>query len=170
MYFTRSFLAHFLLCCSLLFIALCSSSQQIASNNDGSLPTPANRELARQNIQIGEHSLLVRVAKTGETRARGLMFESNLPRNEGMLFVFPTARKVSFWMKNMRIALDISYFGGNRRLQQSQTMQADNGRSVFHSKKKVRYVLETNAGWLEKHRIQPGAKLLLSREITSVSE
>jgi len=42
------------------------------------------------------------------------MFRDELPRNRGMLFVFPDERRRSFWMKNTRIPLDIIYAHNNK--------------------------------------------------------
>jgi len=39
--------------------------------------------------------------------ADGLMFQEELPYDEGMLFVFDDSKKRSFWMSNMQFSLDI---------------------------------------------------------------
>ena len=50
-----------------------------------------------------------RIADTPVSRSKGLMAETFLPKNEGMLFMFPTLGKPQFWMKNTRIPLDILF-------------------------------------------------------------
>ena len=48
-------------------------------------------------------------AQTSEQQAKGLMYRPALPDNRGMLFGFPSAQPVSFWMKNVPVALDMVF-------------------------------------------------------------
>lgn len=58
----------------------------------------------------------VEVVDTPGDQQLGLMFREELPRDAGMLFVFPGEAPRSFWMKNMRIPIDILYFDAERQL------------------------------------------------------
>jgi uncharacterized protein len=49
------------------------------------------------------------VAKTQEQQSMGLMYRPALPNNRGMLFPFPSPQPVSFWMKNVPVALDMVF-------------------------------------------------------------
>jgi hypothetical protein len=49
------------------------------------------------------------VAKTPEQQAMGLMYRPALPDDRGMLFVFPSAQPVSFWMLNVPVSLDMVF-------------------------------------------------------------
>lgn len=49
------------------------------------------------------------VAQTQQQQAMGLMYRTNLADNRGMLFQFPLPQTVSFWMKNVRIPLDMIF-------------------------------------------------------------
>ncbi|MEL6813486.1 MAG: DUF192 domain-containing protein [Cyanobacteria bacterium J06598_3] len=49
------------------------------------------------------------VARTPQEQSLGLMFRSALPDNRGMLFPFETARRASFWMKDVPVALDMVF-------------------------------------------------------------
>ncbi len=51
----------------------------------------------------------VEIADTDALRARGLMFRQRLPEYRGMLFDFGAPRKVSMWMKNTYISLDMFF-------------------------------------------------------------
>ncbi len=51
----------------------------------------------------------IEVARTSEEQALGLMFRSALPDNRGMLFPFSPPRSVSFWMKDVPVALDMVF-------------------------------------------------------------
>ncbi|MEO3703569.1 DUF192 domain-containing protein [Trichormus azollae] len=49
------------------------------------------------------------VAQTPEEQMMGLMYRSALPDNCGMLFIFPSAQPVQFWMKNVPLPLDMVF-------------------------------------------------------------
>lgn len=51
----------------------------------------------------------VEIADTEAARARGLMFRRDLPRGTGMLFIYESPRRVSFWMRNTLIPLDLIF-------------------------------------------------------------
>ncbi len=55
------------------------------------------------------HCFNSRVADNPSSRTKGLMNELMLPKDEGMLFVFPFEMKPEFWMKNMNFPLDIIF-------------------------------------------------------------
>ena len=49
------------------------------------------------------------VAQTPKQQEIGLMYRTSLPDNQGMLFKFPSAQPVKFWMKNTLIPLDMVF-------------------------------------------------------------
>lgn len=66
------------------------------------LPITAQATIAGEVIQL-------EVAKTAYEQAMGLMYRVDLPANRGMLFPFDPPRRVSFWMKNVQIPLDMVF-------------------------------------------------------------
>lgn len=56
------------------------------------------------------------LAMTPEQQSRGLMFRTHLPLDEGMLFVGDRAARRSFWMFQCRIALDMVWLDGAKRI------------------------------------------------------
>jgi uncharacterized protein len=58
-----------------------------------------------------------KVAATPADRAEGLMGVKSLPANRGMLFVFREPGRVSFYMKDTLIPLDIAFIGQAKVLQ-----------------------------------------------------
>ena len=77
------------------------------------------------------------------------MFRDSMPDDHGMLFIFPSETRRSFWMKNTRIPLDIFYFDSNLALVSvaentppCRTEKCPN----YPSDGPVKYVLELNAG------------------------
>ncbi|MBH8571679.1 DUF192 domain-containing protein [Nostocaceae cyanobacterium CENA369] len=54
-------------------------------------------------------TIQLEVAKTQEQQEKGLMYRPALPDNRGMLFQFPSAQPVRFWMKNVPVPLDMVF-------------------------------------------------------------
>jgi hypothetical protein len=84
-------------------------------------PSPAEERRAApapslQRVCIRGTCFDAELAVTAEERARGLMHRTALPRDRGMLFVFPQEALHRFWMKNTRIELDIIFIAGDRRI------------------------------------------------------
>ena len=57
----------------------------------------------------GQATFTVDVADDPQERARGLMFVEDMPTLSGMLFVYEAPQRVSFWMKNTLIPLDMLF-------------------------------------------------------------
>lgn len=117
-------------------------------------------QLKLQLLQIGDQIITVEVADTIESRRQGLMYRRSLPENQGMLFVFPTQRPLSFWMKNTWIPLSIGFFDSQRKLlnildMQPESLLVKNPKS-YASHGPAQYALEMNKGWFAKNKITPG--------------
>ncbi len=112
-------------------------------------------------VEIGEKQVNVEVARTPAQRAKGLMFRTSLPENEGMLFIFDSPAKHSFWMANTKIPLDIIWIDSEGKIvdiskntppcTETGNMQAMC--KTYKPKGSALYVLEVNGGWTEKHNI-----------------
>ena len=66
------------------------------------LPISARTRIANRPIEL-------EVAKTVEQQDIGLMYRTSLPDDRGMLFEFKSPQRVSFWMKNCQISLDMIF-------------------------------------------------------------
>jgi len=106
----------------------------------------------------------VELAQTSEEQALGLMFRDSLADDHGMLFLFPGEARRSFWMKNMRIPLDIFYFDSKLQLV-SVAENAQPCRSQrclpYPSAAPAMYVLELRAGKAAELGVRPGDVLEL---------
>ena len=75
---------------------------------------PAAAECAPDVVDIrsvgSEVRFSVELADTPETRARGLMYREELPRSSGMLFIYDTPQRATFWMENTPLPLDMLFF------------------------------------------------------------
>ena len=80
-----------------------SSEPAITLNGPGQLlPVTAAAQIRGKTFDI-------EVARTSAEQSLGLMFRSALPDNRGMLFPFSPPRQVSFWMKDVPVALDMVF-------------------------------------------------------------
>lgn len=70
-------------------------------------------EFPRGTIKIDDTVLEVQVADTEPRRIRGLMFQEQLPYDQGMIFVFNEPGIYSLWMLNMQFSLDMIWFDEN---------------------------------------------------------
>ncbi len=114
----------------------------------------------KTRIALGGKTLLVEVADTNEKRERGLMNRTSLKENSGMIFIFSAESKLSFWMKNTSIPLDIGYFDQNKKLVDIQSMQPSSPMEIqprsYPSKRLAKYALEMPARWFEKNHVKIG--------------
>jgi uncharacterized membrane protein (UPF0127 family) len=122
-------------------------------------PLPTGEVVVRP---IGGAEVRVRVefALTGETRARGLMYRTQLDADAGMLFIFPPPPSPqTFWMRNTLIPLDMIFIGGDLRVvgvsERTEPLTETPRRVAGDSQ----YVLEVNGGFAREHAIGPGARI-----------
>ena len=91
--------------------------------------------------------------------ARGLMHVRWMPLDRGMLFVFPEDGRISMWMKDTLISLDMWFIKDDGTV--VQVVRNTKPRSLERIKADIpcRAVLETNAGLALRLGIGPGAKI-----------
>lgn len=65
-------------------------------------------------VELGGESFIMQVVDTEQTRVQGLGGTAPLAKNVGMLFVFPKPDRYSFWMKEMKYAIDIIWLADGR--------------------------------------------------------
>jgi len=102
---TKKHLRNFLIITITVFITglgiiLVTENGEIKSSQ--LLPISAETEINNQKIEL-------EVAATKKEQDTGLMYRTSLPNNRGMLFKFKSPQKVSFWMKNCQISLDMIF-------------------------------------------------------------
>ncbi len=127
------------------------------------LPTEAEHEsveFSRDTIMIDEIELTVQLADTDHRRADGLMFQEELPYDEGMLFIFDNSEKRTFWMSNMLFSLDIIWIDSQRNVVHidnsvppCDTTETKACPRYDSGGKEVKYVLEVTAGFVDKFNI-----------------
>lgn len=100
----------------------------------------------------------VEIADNQEKRTQGLMFREKLGKNEGMLFVFDKENYLNFWMKNMKIPLDIIWLDRNKKIIDihKNVLPCRDSCPDLTPSQKAQYVLEVNSGFTDKNNISIG--------------
>ncbi|MBC8094191.1 MAG: DUF192 domain-containing protein [Akkermansiaceae bacterium] len=106
-----------------------------------------NTEIARQPIEI----------------ATGMMFRTNMPENEAMIFVFPDAAPRSFYMRNCFVPLSAAYITPTGEIFQIIDMQPHDETGIPSQSDNIQFVLEVPQGWFQRHNIGIGAVVRTER-------
>lgn len=102
----------------------------------------------------------VEIADTPAARELGLMYRKQMAEDGGMIFVFPTPDRLSFWMKNTEIPLDMIFADSSGKiLGIVENAVPFSERSVGVDGDSL-YVLEVNGGYAKRHQIHAGDKLV----------
>ena len=104
----------------------------------------------------GDVPVKVEVADTPDRRSLGLMYRKDLAPDAGMLFIFDTAERLTFWMKNTPLPLDMIFIGDDKRIVGIVKDTVPYTTTPRGVEGKSRYVLEVNAGFSEKHNVRAG--------------
>ncbi len=105
----------------------------------------------------------VEVVTEEKDMRRGLQGREGLADKRGMLFVFRNDAILSFWMKDMKFAIDMVWIDSSRRIvtiAPSRPPCVKEPCEVYASKTNARYVLELPSGYALKHHFQEGDGLL----------
>ncbi len=96
-------------------------------------------------VKLGDINFHLEVSDTEELRTRGLMYRESMKEDHGMIFVFPWEQKLSFWMKNTTIALDIVFVNASGKVVSINHMVPLDTRSI-PSVSPARWAVEINEG------------------------
>ncbi len=106
-----------------------------------------------------ETVLTVEIADTEAKRRRGLMYRTALADNAGMLFLFPVRKRISMWMANTPVSLDMIFLDGQGKIREIVEHTVPFSRDEIRSEKSVKGVLEIKGGLSKRLDIQTGDRL-----------
>ncbi len=107
----------------------------------------------------GQARFRIELANTPRTRAQGLMHRESLPAMSGMLFVFKRPQRVSFWMKNTLIPLDMLFLTADGRVARIHENAIPGDLTPIHGGRGIQSVLELNGGTARRLGISAGSQL-----------
>jgi len=111
-------------------------------------------------IKVDDVPLQVQIADTEPRRVRGLMFQDQLPSDQGMIFVFQQSGLHSLWMLNMQFSLDMIWFDQDGKVVHIEKnvppcknpLEITTCQSIIPDGESV-YVLEVTSGFVEENNI-----------------
>ncbi|NAS32473.1 DUF192 domain-containing protein [Flavobacteriaceae bacterium R38] len=131
-------------------------TQEISFKKEGTLELFNTDEVLIKALDI-------EIADNDYETETGLMHRKSMLENRGMLFIFKDEEPRFFYMKNTEISLDIIYINSELKIvsfvENAETLNEASLPSNFPAK----YVLEINAGLVEKWGIKVGDSISFTR-------
>jgi len=117
-------------------------------------------EFPMGTIKVDDVPLQVQIADTEPRRIRGLMFQDQLPYDQGMIFVFDNPGLYSLWMLNMQFSLDMIWFDQDGKVVHIEkdvppcktVVELTTCKSIVPDNEAV-YVLEVTSGFIDQNNI-----------------
>ncbi len=94
----------------------------------------------------GRHTFTVELAANPQDRARGLMYRRSLAPDAGMLFDYGAPLRISMWMKNTFIPLDMIFISADGAISHIVQRTVPHSLATIEAPMPARAVLEVNGG------------------------
>ncbi len=130
-------------------------------------PTKTPSVSRTKTVMIREASIKAEVAESNTERQKGLSGRFGLDKDAGMLFVINNRVTRTFWMKDMKFAIDIIWIKDGKIIQIDKNIEPPaagipKGKlNLYSPKTAVDYVLEVNAGYSDLKGIKVGDSVLI---------
>lgn len=121
----------------LAFVACLISGAAVAECSEGRLELRGDWGTARFRVEI---------ADSPEERSIGLMHREHMASAAGMLFIYERPQRVSFWMENTLIPLDMVFMDVTGTVQHIHENAVPLDRTPIPGGNDIQYVLEVNGG------------------------
>jgi uncharacterized membrane protein (UPF0127 family) len=139
----------------------------INRNQYGSDMTNSPNQSSSENnnyskLKVGELLLNIEVVRDTSLQSKGLSGRKEIG-SDGMLFVFPSERMPSFWMKEMNFDLDMIWIKDGRVLEITKNIPKpinnDDRLKLYSPSQPIDQILEVNAGDSTRLGIKVGDKV-----------
>lgn len=108
--------------------------------------------------------IVIEMAISDSSQARGLMDRRSLPARGGMLFINPESSERSFWMKKTPLPLDILFIGSDSSIVNIVRRTTPYSEDFIKSEGPAQFVLEVRAGFTERYGITDRHSVRWSRQ------
>ena len=123
----------------------------------------AQSKLPTVKVYVDQQEVTAEIARQMVEIATGMMFRTNMPENEAMLFVFNDAERRSFYMRNCFIPLSAAYISPAGRILEIINMKPHDETSIPSQSEDVQFVLEVPHGWFNRHNLGVGSMVRTER-------
>lgn len=108
--------------------------------------------------EINGKTFKVEMAKSAWELEKGLGGRGPFAENRGMLFVFPEEGYYQFWMKDMQFSVDIIWINQEKivDIKEKAPIPTTHYLEQYRPEAPAKYVLEINAGLVEKYGFKAG--------------
>jgi len=142
-----------------LFLSLALALVACDSHQAPSTPVAELGIETRFPVRMGQVLGQLRIAATDLEKARGLMGTTKLSDEEGMAFMYDAEARMSFWMKDTPLDLDIAFVSRDGTVLEVRTMTAGDTDTTSSTTDQVRFAIEMRAGWFGHFGVKPGDKV-----------
>jgi len=132
------------------------------------LPKQAQPKLPTMKIYLGAEILDTEMALTDRQIHTGMMFRTNIPETDSMLFVLPVPQRANFWMKNCPESISAAYITPDGTIQEIHHLEKNDTNGVVAARDDIQFVLETKDGWFARHNVSTG--MVIRTEKGSLAE
>lgn len=108
-------------------------------------------------------SINIEIAETTAAREKGLMFRKKMLPTQGMLFIFDTEQRNTFWMKNTEIPLDIIFVNSNLKIIDIVPNCKPYSLAPIQSIDYSQFVVEVVAGFCKQNNISIGNNISFNK-------
>lgn len=118
-------------------------------------------------LQIRDQILTLEYAVTETQQRQGLSGRDPLPDNHGMIFIYRDKQQHTFWMKDMKFALDFIWIDDTKVMDITENVlppKTGEQLKTYAPKFPVNRVLEVNAGTVKRLGIQIGDTVTFLRK------
>lgn len=133
--------------CFLFLLSACFETEQNPQRELSSLTFKSNGQ------QI---DFKVETAQTQHELSLGLMYRKSMPKNQGMIFLFPTPRQTAFWMKNTYLPLDLIFVNDKHQISGIVENAQPLSEKFIYSPIRTIAVIELNAGVAKEKNLHRG--------------
>lgn len=161
-----------LLSCVTLLVAGCTvlpdrSASELSApvlTSAGVLAGDASQSgLPMVTLRLGTGHVSAEVASTPTQAATGLSFRTALPPDGAMLFVYTVPHRLVYHMKDTLIPLSIAYIDSMGIVLEMYDPEPGSSTPVVSRSNAVRFVLEVNRGWFQRHGVTAGSRIYVER-------
>ena len=109
-------------------------------------------------------NLDIELAESDFEQQTGLMHRKSMDRRRGMLFIYKDEKpRPTFYMKNTYIPLDLIYINADSEVVEINKNAKPFDETPIKAYKPAQYVLEVNAGFVDKFKITEGLSVSIQK-------